>query len=447
MEELTMKNQKNVIREIRGMAIIFVLCVVLWEGLGSPIISKAADMIVTGGRTKQSAVQLTEYNKSYANQITSANSDSWFYIITPNEDAYYNFYVKNVSLLPVTIGGHTQGAHVHLYSQLGEEIIQVYGIYENGENNESVKLEKNTKYYVNVHAGSSLSCESSSVGFIRLRIDCNKDNVSDSKDSSTQIGTDQIITNTLDGTGDDDWYSFNTGNKSIYRMYAKSMGLNPGSIGGHPYYVHMHLYSNLGESIATLYSNNVEMSGNIKLEQNTQYFIVLHSGMAAWVGCDGNGASIPVGKYSFSVFPKESLYKYCQHDYEQTIVQSSYTKKGYTLNVCRECGKKYKSNYTAKKKLAKGKISTFGGVISGKKRFSISYYRINDVSGYQIRYSTNPKFKKSVKVIKVGKNTTRKTVKKLKKGKKYYVQVRGYRKEHGKIVYGKWSKKRSAKVK
>ena len=86
-------------------------------------------------------------------------------------------------------------------------------------------------------------------------------------------------------------------------------------------------------------------------------------------------------------------------------------------------------------------------MISGKKRFSISYYGINDVSGYQIRYSTNPKFKKSVKVIKVGKNTTRKTVKKLKKGKKYYVQVRGYRKEHGKIVYGKWSKKRSAKVK
>ena len=87
MEELTMKKEKNVIREIRGMAIIFVLCVVLWKGLGSPIISKAADIIVTGGRTKQSAVQLTEYNKSYANQITSANSDSWFYIITPNEDS------------------------------------------------------------------------------------------------------------------------------------------------------------------------------------------------------------------------------------------------------------------------------------------------------------------------------------------------------------------------
>ena len=163
--------------------------------------------------------------------------------------------------------------------------------------------------------------------------------MSDSKDSSTQIGTDQIITNTLDGTGDDDWYSFNTGNKSIYRMYAKSMGLNPGSIGGHPYYVHMHLYSNLGESIATLYSNNVEMSGDIKLEQNTQYFIVLHSGMAAWVGCDGNGASIPVGKYSFSVFSKESLYKYCQHDYEQTIVQSSYTKKSIHLMYAESVGK------------------------------------------------------------------------------------------------------------
>ena len=60
-----------------------------------------------------------------------------------------------------------------------------------------------------------------------------------------------------------------------------------------------------------------------------------------------------------------------------------------------------------------------------------------DVDGYQIEYSTNRKFKNS-KTIQMKKTTA--TVKKLKKNKKYYVRVRGYKQNDGEKVYGKWSK-------
>lgn len=92
-------------------------------------------------------------------------------------------------------------------------------------------------------------------------------------------------------------------------------------------------------------------------------------------------------------------------------------------------------------------ISRIFYICEGYTLLQDEWHRHSDVSGYQIRYSTNKKFKKSVKIVKAGKNTTTKTIKKLKKRKRYYVQVRGYKKVRGKIVYGKWSGKRSVKTK
>ena len=135
----------------------------------------------------------------------------------------------------------------------------------------------------------------------------------------------------------------------------------------------------------------------------------------------------------------------CNHDFENTTVSATYLRKGYTLHKCKKCGKTTKDEYTAKLTLGQGYIWSYG-MQPGKKKIRVSYSYIRDVSGYQIRYSTNKKFKKGVKTVKAGKNTQSKTLKKLKKKKRYYVQVRGYKKVSGKVVYGKWSAKRSAKT-
>ena len=70
-------------------------------------------------------------------------------------------------------------------------------------------------------------------------------------------------------------------------------------------------------------------------------------------------------------------------------------------------------------------------------KMSVEIQELSGVKNYQIRYS----LKKSMKGSKL--KTTNKLTKvltKLKKGKRYYVQIRGYMKDStGKKIYGKWS--------
>lgn len=60
-----------------------------------------------------------------------------------------------------------------------------------------------------------------------------------------------------------------------------------------------------------------------------------------------------------------------------------------------------------------------------------------DCTGYEIIYTTDSKFKKDLKTVKIkNSNKTKKAIKKLKKGKKYYVKVRAYAVNNGKKLYG-----------
>ena len=68
-----------------------------------------------------------------------------------------------------------------------------------------------------------------------------------------------------------------------------------------------------------------------------------------------------------------------------------------------------------------------------------------DCSGYKIKYSRKKDFSGST-TIRVSKGATSYTIKNLAKGKRYYFQVRAYRKKSGKVAYGKWSEVKSIKV-
>ena len=86
-------------------------------------------------------------------------------------------------------------------------------------------------------------------------------------------------------------------------------------------------------------------------------------------------------------------------------------------------------------------------VKKGKKSFTVTWKRqINGKVGYQVRYSLK-KDMKGAKIKTVKKNTTKKLkVRKLKKGKRYYVQVRTYKTIGGKTYFSAWSAKKSVKV-
>ncbi|MCR5207247.1 MAG: VanW family protein [Eubacterium sp.] len=74
-------------------------------------------------------------------------------------------------------------------------------------------------------------------------------------------------------------------------------------------------------------------------------------------------------------------------------------------------------------------------------------YKINagwdeiSCSGYQIKYSTDKKFKKNVKYAYAGSLKTSKKIKVKKAGKPYYVKIRAYTKFNGEKKFGKWSRK------
>lgn len=60
-------------------------------------------------------------------------------------------------------------------------------------------------------------------------------------------------------------------------------------------------------------------------------------------------------------------------------------------------------------------------------------------TGYQLQYASNRSFTRSKKTIKTGYYTTNRTLKKLRKGRTYYIRVREYNRVSGVTKYGEWS--------
>lgn len=83
----------------------------------------------------------------------------------------------------------------------------------------------------------------------------------------------------------------------------------------------------------------------------------------------------------------------------------------------------------------------------GKKAVVTLKKEVKNADGYQIRYSLK-KTMKAAKNIKIKKaSTLTATIKKLKKGKTYYIQARAYKSADGTTVYSKWSSMKKVKIK
>lgn len=109
------------------------------------------------------------------------------------------------------------------------------------------------------------------------------------------------------------------------------------------------------------------------------------------------------------------------------------------------------ANYNAgTKRIAltvKPKQTTGVKVKKGKKRMTVRWKRDKKATGYQITYAQNKAFKKGKKNILISKSkTTKRTIRKLKSGKTYYVKVRTYKKSGNTKIYGAYSKVRKVKI-
>lgn len=95
-------------------------------------------------------------------------------------------------------------------------------------------------------------------------------------------------------------------------------------------------------------------------------------------------------------------------------------------------------------KVAKTKIKS---VVSKKTKTAVvTWTKAKGATGYQVKYSTKKNFK-NAKSVTVSAKKTKATLKKLTKGKKYYVKVRTLKKVNGKTYSSSYSKTLSVKVK
>ena len=123
--------------------------------------------------------------------------------------------------------------------------------------------------------------------------------------------------------------------------------------------------------------------------------------------------------------------------YIKGVKTATYFASGYTGDkVCSICGKIINRGRTiAKKKLGTPKVK------AGKKRITVKYKKVSGATGFQIRYKKE-KGKWVIKKYK-GNKSCSKVFKKLKKGKKYSVQIRVVKGR----TYSNWSKIKTVKVK
>ncbi|MEY8459660.1 leucine-rich repeat protein [Eggerthellaceae bacterium 24-137] len=112
-------------------------------------------------------------------------------------------------------------------------------------------------------------------------------------------------------------------------------------------------------------------------------------------------------------------------------------------------GKTFYSNWSTVKRFSNPPATTLSKVKTAKKGFKVTWKKQSRkwVSGYQVRWSTKKSMKGAKKIsVKSAKRSSLK-VSKLKGNKKYYVQVRTFKKAGKKTYYSSWSKAKAVKTK
>ena len=112
-------------------------------------------------------------------------------------------------------------------------------------------------------------------------------------------------------------------------------------------------------------------------------------------------------------------------------------------------GKKEYGEYSSVKELTTKTNSTQISKIKSKKnKVTLNWKRASKASGYEVKYSSNKKFKSNNIIVNIKKNkSTSTTIKNLESKKKYYFKVRTYIKINGQKVYSSYSSTKSIKIK
>lgn len=135
----------------------------------------------------------------------------------------------------------------------------------------------------------------------------------------------------------------------------------------------------------------------------------------------------------------------------EKVTQPVSVKSGsYYLAIAKEDVNKGTGSYTFsidhKKKIsAAPKLKSVKNVSSG--RMAVTWGQVTGASGYELWYSTDPNFKGAVEKKELSASSSSAEYYGLTRKKTYYVKIRAYEEINGVKDYGKWSSKKSVKIK
>ena len=142
----------------------------------------------------------------------------------------------------------------------------------------------------------------------------------------------------------------------------------------------------------------------------------------------------------------------CIHDYQQTgRVEPQKGVAGYITEECSLCGHILKTAIPALD--PRPEPTKITKLVRDRKAMTVKWKKSTEkiagknIDGYQIRYSLKKTMNNYKKVTVKGYKLTSKKIKKLKAKKKYYVQIRTYKKTSGKNWYSSWSVPKAVKTK
>ncbi len=387
------------------------------------------------------AVGVKGAKNSYASGVSNAEDLSvngiWktCYAQGKDENVYYKVIVPATGTLNVQVESHV-GASCKWYVYSEDLTTWKAGYYwlANNETQGGTWVLSPGTYYVMMQLYSSAKGEYKVYAKFNAYTGLNDQNaVSFANPQMYTLG--QKVVGALTHTDTADWYRFDIASNASYTLNISDE--TPGD--ARPYRVELY-QTTLANQIHSGYNFGEGHAASIEktLVPGTYYLKITPYNR--------------YGKYQFvinrtpqSASNTAANSSSCSHNYKSRVIQPTYLSGGYTLYTCTKCSKTYQDNYTDKKVLSRGAWQSNYG--RAKKSLKVTWSPVYDADGYQVRYSTNKKFKKNVKVKTYSAAKTSAKLKKLSRKKKYYVQVRAYKQTSSGRVYGKWSVKKLCRTK
>lgn len=119
----------------------------------------------------------------------------------------------------------------------------------------------------------------------------------------------------------------------------------------------------------------------------------------------------------------------------------------YSYTVCAYNGNNKGTYHTTGKKIIRLTAPALNNPVNkASKKLELKWKKNSKAAGYQIQYSTSKKFSGAKTITVKSKNTTQKTISRLKKNKKYYIRIRSYKKSGKTTYYSSWSSTKSKKI-